>query len=73
MAETLPDLFVAAIAALENLVVVTRDTSEFVAAGVPAFDPWSSILHARNRDTPIDAPASLERIAESILGKSHDR
>ncbi len=30
-----PDLFIAAIAALEDLVVVTRDTGEFVAAGVP--------------------------------------
>ena len=68
-----PDLFVAAIAALENLVVVTRDASEFVAAGVPALDPWSSILHAQNRDTPIDAPASLERIAEAVLGKRHGR
>ena len=31
-----PDLFIAAIAAVEDLVVVTRDTAEFVAAGVPA-------------------------------------
>jgi hypothetical protein len=36
-----PDLFVAAIAALEALVVVSRDTSEFVAAGLPVLDPWS--------------------------------
>ena len=36
-----PDLFVAAIAALEELVVVTRDTSEFVAAAVPVLDPWT--------------------------------
>ena len=37
-----PDLFVAAIAALEDLVVVSRDTSEFVAAAVPVLDPWTS-------------------------------
>lgn len=36
-----PDLFVAAIAALETLIVVSRDTREFVAAGVPVLDPWT--------------------------------
>jgi toxin FitB len=45
-----PDLFVAAIAALEDLVVVTRDTGEFVAAEVPVFDPWSSTLHVRGQE-----------------------
>lgn len=68
-----PDLFIAAIAALEDLVVVTRDTGEFVAAGVPAFDPWSSILRVRARETSIDAPASVEAVAEAILGKRRDR
>ena len=38
-----PDLFVAAIAALEELVVVSRDTSEFVAAAVPVLDPWTGL------------------------------
>ncbi len=36
-----PDLFVAAIAALEELVVVSRDTREFVIATVPVLDPWT--------------------------------
>ena len=63
-----PDLFIAAIAALEDLVVVTRDTDEFVAAVVPAFDPWSSILYAHGKETPIAAPASAEAVAEVILG-----
>jgi predicted nucleic acid-binding protein len=63
-----PDLFIAAIAALEDLVVVTRDTGEFVAAGVPAFDPWLSILHAHGKETPIVAPASVEAVTEVILG-----
>lgn len=35
-----PDLLTAAMAALADLSVVSRDTSEFVAAGVPVFDPW---------------------------------
>jgi hypothetical protein len=37
------------VAALADLIVVSRDTSEFVAAGVPAFDPWDWNLHTRNR------------------------
>lgn len=64
-----PDLFIAAIAALEDLVVVTRDTAEFVASGVSAFDPWSSILHMRGKEAPIVSPASVETVAELILGK----
>ena len=68
-----PDLFIAAIAALEDLVVVTRDTGEFVAAGVPAFDPWASVLHAEGRGIPITAPASAEAIAEVLLGSRRDR
>ena len=64
-----PDLFIAAIAGLEDLVVVTRDTGEFVAAGVPAFDPWSSILHVRGKEVPIAPPASVETAAELILGR----
>jgi hypothetical protein len=68
-----PDLFIAAIAALEDLVVVTRDTDEFVAAGVPAFNPWPSILHAHGKGTPITAPASAEAVAEVILGMRRGR
>jgi toxin FitB len=62
-----PDLFIAAIAALEDLVVVTRDTSEFIAASVPAFDPWLCILHAHGSEISIKAPPSLETVAEILL------
>lgn len=44
-----PDLLIAALAAQGNLIVVSRDTSEFVAAGVPVFDPWSWALHWGDR------------------------
>ncbi len=49
-----PDLLIAALAALADLIVVSRDTSEFVAAGVPVFDPWTWSLHvgARVLDVP---------------------
>ncbi len=59
-----PDLLIAAIAALEDLVVVTRDTSEFVSAGVPAFDPWSNLLHAYGSTKSIRMPLSAGAIAE---------
>jgi hypothetical protein len=36
------DLFIAAIAAEAGAIVITRDTTHFVAAGVPVLDPWSS-------------------------------
>ena len=35
-----PDLFIAATALHHGLTVVTRDTSEFVHARVPVFNPW---------------------------------
>ncbi len=35
------DLFIAATAAVANLVVVSRDETHFVAAGVPILDPWT--------------------------------
>jgi hypothetical protein len=68
-----PDLFIAAIAALEDMVVVTRDTDEFAAAEVPAFDPWSSILHAQGKATSIRAPANPEAVADILRGKRRER
>ena len=62
-----PDLFIAAIAALEDLVVVTRDTGEFITAGVPVFDPWSSILHAHGKQVRIEPPASVHTVAGLVL------
>jgi hypothetical protein len=32
-----------------GLIVVNRDTGRFVAAGVPAFNPWHWTLHAGDR------------------------
>jgi len=67
-----PDLFIAAIAALEDLVVVTRDTDEFVAAGVPVFDPWSGVLFADAKQTRIGTRATAETVAEIMLGSGRD-
>jgi toxin FitB len=63
-----PDLFIAAIAALDDLIVVTRDIGEFVEAGVSVFDPWSSILHASGKATAIEPPASVASVGEILLG-----
>ena len=62
-----PDLFIAAIAALEDLAVVMRDTGEFVTAGVPLFDPWSSILYVHGKEVRIEPPASVHTVAELVL------
>ena len=56
------DLLIAALAALADLFVVSRDTAEFVAAGVPVFDPWDWRLHAGGRVLPLagaDRPDAL--------------
>jgi len=68
-----PDLFIAAIAALDDLIVVTRDTGEFIEAGVPVFDPWSSVLHADGKVTEIKPPASAVAVGEILLGHRRGR
>jgi predicted nucleic acid-binding protein len=37
-----PDLIIAATAAQHGLAVVTRDTSDFIAAAVPVINPWKA-------------------------------
>lgn len=59
-----PDLFIAAIAALQDLVVVSRDVREFIEAGAPVFDPWTSVLHVNGAKTTLKAPATIATIAE---------
>ncbi|PIO97518.1 Ribonuclease VapC [uncultured Pleomorphomonas sp.] len=61
-----PDLFIAAMAVVEDLVVVSRDTSEFIAADVPVFDPWSLALHARGKSFRVAAPVTLETLPSGI-------
>jgi predicted nucleic acid-binding protein len=59
-----PDLLVAALASLADHIVVSRDTSEFVAAGVPVLDPWTWTLHAGHRVLKLadaDGPDALAR------------
>jgi predicted nucleic acid-binding protein len=59
-----PDLFIAAIAALQDLVVVSRDVREFIEAGVPVFDPWTSVLHVNGDKATLQAPATMAAIAK---------
>ena len=51
----------AAIAALEELVVVSRDTSEFVAAAVPVLDPWTGTY------TPVAGARALGELDRADL------
>ena len=66
-----PDLFIAAIAALEDLVVVTRDVNQFREARVPVFDPWLSVLHVHGHEIVLQAPASLEAAAEAAAASGN--
>jgi hypothetical protein len=50
--------------------VVSRDTSEFVAAGVPAFDPWTWTLHAGGQVSAVadaDSPDALPKVVALIF------
>lgn len=61
-----PDLVIAAIAAEADLVAVSHDTTEFVAAGVPVFDPWTGTLHANGKTVVLPAPAATDAAAETL-------
>ena len=58
-----PDLFIAAIAALQDLIVVTRDIDEFVEARVPVFDPWTHKFYCHGDETLMRPPVTLEAIS----------
>lgn len=62
-----PDLFIAAIAALQDLIVVSRDVGEFIQAGVPVFDPWSSVIYVDRDKATLRAPATVEAAARIAL------
>jgi predicted nucleic acid-binding protein len=59
-----PDLFIAAIAVLEDLVVVSRDITEFVEAVVPVFDPWASALYFNGKKTTLKGLVDLNTASE---------
>lgn len=59
-----PDSFIAAIAALQHLVVVTRDIGEFVEARVPVFDPWTHKLYHHGKETLVRPAVTLEAISK---------
>jgi predicted nucleic acid-binding protein len=60
-----PDLFIAAIAAVEDLVVVSRDITEFVEAVIPVFDPWTNALYFNGKRTTLKEP-NLDSTSEII-------
>lgn len=61
-----PELFIAAIAALQDLVVVSRDVREFIEAGVPAFDPWTSAFHINGQEAILKAPVTMGAIPKKL-------
>lgn len=59
------DLFIAAVAAEHDLIVVSRDVTYFVAAHVAVFDPWQKMFIA-----PGGSAHAIERIADAdLLGR----
>jgi predicted nucleic acid-binding protein len=61
-----PNLLIAAVAAQANLIVVSRDTGEFVAAGVPVFDPWNWALHTGGRVLAVAGADGADTLAKVI-------
>ena len=61
-----PDLLIAALAAEAGVIVVSRDVSEFVAAGVPAFDPWTWTLHAGGQVSAVADADSLDALSRVV-------
>lgn len=60
-----PDLLIASLAALAELIVVSRDTSEFIDAGVPVFVPWHWKLYAGNREHVIADADGQDALAKA--------
>lgn len=59
------DSLIAAIAATQQLIVVTRDISHFVAARVPTLNPWTATFHSTDRESrPIDNLVSATLLTE---------
>jgi hypothetical protein len=51
---------------LADLIVVSRDTSEFIAAGVPVFDPWDWTLHAGGRSRQVANADMADALTKAI-------
>ena len=45
--------------------LVSRDTSEFIAAGVPVFDPWDWTLHAGGRTQQVSDADMADALAKA--------
>jgi predicted nucleic acid-binding protein len=64
-----PDVFIAAAALVERLVVVSRDIDHFVHAGAPVLNPWTAALSLPGRPAitleALDRGDLLEAIAPS--------
>jgi predicted nucleic acid-binding protein len=61
-----PDVFIAAIAVSQDLIVVTRDITEFVEALVPVFDPWANALYFNGKTTTLKGPVRPDAASEII-------
>lgn len=64
------DGLIAACAAHAGLVVVSRDTTDHVAAGVPLLQPWSAtFIDANGRDRTVANPARPDLLVDLTAGR----
>lgn len=64
-----PDLFIAALAAEHDLVVISRDTTHFVAAGVVVFDPWTLRLFRMDGETRTFASVNQPDLVDALTSR----
>lgn len=61
-----PDVLIAASALIEQLVVVTRDVGEFIAAEVAVLDPWKRAFTAPGKTERIIPDPARDDLLESL-------
>lgn len=58
-----PDLFIAVAARAHDLCIATRNTNDFIRAGVPVFDPWKNVLELPGqKSTKINGVMTIDRL-----------
>ena len=58
-----PDLFIAVAARRHNLCIATRNTADFIRAGVAVFNPWQNVIESPGRKAQkINGVMTIERL-----------
>ncbi len=58
-----PDALIAATAKVHDMCIVTRNSSDFVGAGIPVFNPWTNVLEMPGRKpSKMNGVMTLDRV-----------